>query len=231
MKTVTTRLLATAASGAALALTLGAGAASASVPINGPAGTQAVTQLRNVQIFGGNGVWATGSVGRNLTVTNEGVVSSAFCAGNSPCQEFSATVDDGQIGAMNSGNRGGQPRFNASPGSFFTIPGAFTPNQFGLNAGRTINRRVFGSFTGEIHYAAFYTTSFAGPLGRRVPAHLNGTGPADWPSLEWPPGTTFYSLNPTSVDYAFDTTIGQQEWIATSRNNFGQSPFAGNITG
>lgn len=232
MKTVTTRLLATAASGAALALTLSAGTASASVPVNGPTGMQAVSHLTDVPIGGGNGDWANAvSFGRNLTVTSEGNVDSSFCNGDFPCQEFSATYYDGELGSLNSNTLGGQPRFNRAPGGFVTIPGAFAPNQTGANAGSTIQRTAIGSFSGEVHYASFYTASVAGPLGKRVPTQVSSYPSVQWPALEWPAGTTFYGLFPTFTSYQFRTTVSHQTWVASSVNNNGQSIFAGNITG
>jgi hypothetical protein len=209
------RFITAGVAGAALALGLSA-AASASQQ---RPGTTAVTQVSQRLDSGGNGNWATDTFTRTLKVTGGGVVSSSHCGGNSPCQAWSAQLLDGANGG--------------SQGSFTTIRGAFTPNQGAPFTGDHIRHQTFGSFSGTGGFSVFYTASLASPSALRVPTAVSGNaiGSPVWPTLEWPTGTVFYSLNEDSFAYQYRTTVSHQTWTDSGTNGDGQLPFDGNITG
>lgn len=214
------RIVITAA-GVAMTTGLMAGAANASTraPFPVPNAT-ATTFIFSGDVPGGGGPWATSQVWRTATVTFSAAVAVApwHCAGIGwtprypapPCFAFTATLHD--------------------RGSFRTDRRALTPNRF-PRPGRRIRGQVSGSVVAAASYGTFYATTF--PKGFRVPkSWFNEVGSiATWPARFFPPGTVFgVHARFWSVRYSAYTFCGFQRWTDNSVN-FGQGPFAGNITG
>jgi len=214
------RMIITAA-GVAMATGLMAGAANASTqaPFPVPNAT-AITFIVSNNVPGGGGPWATSQVWRTATVTFTGGVPVApwHCAGIGwtphypvpPCFAFTATLRD--------------------RGSFRTDRRALTPNQF-PRPGRRIRGQVSGSVTAAASYGTFYATTF--PKAALVPRFWFGEvgSISTWPARFFPPGSVFgVHVSVWSVTYSAFTPCGFQRWTDNSFN-FGQGPFAGNITG
>ena len=130
-------------------------------------------------------------------------------------------------------------------GRFVTIPGAFTPNQGGADAGLRIAEVLRGSFTGKASYSF---TASRSPQAALVPHAESGTpssGPRTtslWYEQAFPAGTTFggtgittWAWNYTAVAVTSGRgggfTICSQNWSDAVTNNGGQTPGSGNITG
>ena len=140
-------------------------------------------------------------------------------------------------------------------GTFATIPSAYTPNQFGGDAGlKLLARSVDGQMNGYGDFTKFYATTAAN--GRLVPGHVTGaTDPSStWPELFFPAGTTFATVNEATWGYYYNatvktttttcntsrrhqrrctshTTVSHQKWADTYDNGHGQGVADGNITG
>ena len=140
-------------------------------------------------------------------------------------------------------------------GTFTTIPLAFTPNQFGSDAGLKLPARpVNGQMNGYGDFTTFYTT--AAPDASLVPGHVSGNTVASsaWPSLFFPASATLTGGAETVWGYNYNarvkttvitcsgrrhhrqqctsqTTVQDQQWADTYANNAGQGSADGNITG
>lgn len=213
------------AAAAALAVTT-AGAANAVTP---PKPVTASTLMAGRDDSGGNGNWAKDTFTRVLTITQQpGTVPHTDCSPSAVhCYAFTASLKDG--------------------GWFQTIPGAYTPNQGGSNAGKRIHGIVDGTFHGSGDFATFYATAL--PDAHLVPrVNLADANPSStWPELAFPHGTGFTGLNEDPWGYFYSAGIlvpvlvhghvtyqlEQQQWADTSvpANDDGQGATAGNITG
>ena len=140
-------------------------------------------------------------------------------------------------------------------GTFTTIPLAFTPNQYGSDAGLKLpTRQVNGQMNGYGNFTTFYTT--AAPDASLVPGHVSGNTVASsaWPSLFFPASATLTGGAETVWGYNYNarvkttvitcsgrrhhrqqctsqTTVQDQQWADTYANGGGQSATDGNITG
>lgn len=147
-----------------------ASASQAAPPSSHPHSIAAVTLMVNRDDSGGNGNWAKDDFVRVLTITQQkSTVPPADCSPTATvCYAFTALLKDA--------------------GSFRTIPGAYTPNQGGADAGEHIHGVVQGQMHGSGGFATFYATAL--PSARLVP--LFNTGDANpsylWPSWRSPPG-------------------------------------------
>lgn len=219
-----------AIAGAAIVPALVASAASASPrPVPHSHGLTAVTRMINRDDSGGNGNWAKDDFTRTLAITEvPGTVPLTDCSATATtCYAFTASLND--------------------QGTFRTIPGAYTPNQGGTNAGDTIRGVVSGQMQGSGDFATFYATSL--PNMHLVPRfNVGDTNPSStWPELAFPGGTTFTGLNENPWGYFYSARVlvhhhrgwwwhrryEIQRWADTSvpANDDGQGATAGNITG
>lgn len=173
----------------------------------------ALTAISNRPDSGGNGNWGIDTINRDVIVTNHGVVPNADCSPAAiHCWSYTATLADS--------------------GTFNTIHNAFTPNQFGTNAGKHIASSVFGTISGSGSYTFDASTLANGSL---VPGTTSGSAltTGDWYKLFFSPGTEFSGPglnNNWSWSYTDSSSISQK-WTDAASNNGGQSLFAGNITG
>jgi hypothetical protein len=213
------------AAGLPLLASTTASASQAARPSARPHSITAITAMLNRDDSGGNGNWAKDSFVRVLTVTQqEPTVPPADCSPTATvCYAFTASLKDA--------------------GSFRTIPGAYTPNQGGTDAGEHIRGVVQGDLHGSGDFATFYATAL--PSAGLVP--LFNTGDANpsylWPELAFPAGTVFAGLNEDPWGYFYTakvqtgvrghSVVQTQRWADTSdlANDGGQGPTAGNITG
>ena len=216
-----------ALAGAATLSALAATAASAS-PHPAPHSQRltAVTRMVGRDDSGGNGNWAKDYFERTLTITQEpGTVPLADCSPTATtCYAFTASLSDW--------------------GFFRTIPGAYTPNQGGTDAGAVIKGTVYGNMHGSGDFATFYATAL--PSAHLVP-HVNvgNSNPSYlWPELAFAPGTTITGLNEDPWGYYYSARVlvrhgwwhrryEIQRWADTSvpANDDGQGATAGNISG
>jgi len=188
-----------------------AGASTSLSPWNPAPPGNAVTHVYNddtVPGYGGN--WATDWLTRTASVSAGTPVAPSNCDETTgPCYSYTAGVKD--------------------EGTFRAITGAETPNQ--VVPGRTILSAVKGFVTGSASFA-FYATGVPNP--KLVPAtYDNAPYLTDWPELFFPEGTTFVGVTgiPFSLDYSAWTKCGQQHWLETSSNDYGDLARDGNITG
>jgi hypothetical protein len=229
--------LAALAAGAAVALAGLAGAATAA-PVHGQ--LTATTRIVNRYDSGGAGNWAYDTFTRTLTVTYLGKVTPA------------QIIADPALAAT-------PYEFNASladKGTFKDIPGAFTPNQGGHDAGLILRPgQVTGTMTGWGQFGVFYASAKDAP--GLAPRSLRGTAlnslypSSTWPELAFPAGTTFADLSEATFGYYYQvpavtvTTVRwvhghkithvrvlkAQNWEDTAFDGSGQLRFDGNILG
>jgi hypothetical protein len=214
----TTIYAAAAIAGGVLAAGLGAGAAHAAVlPAHHGGSVTATTVIVNRLDSGGNGNWAYDSFKRVVTWNYLGKVTPAQITADPALAatpyEYDATIAD--------------------TGTFKDIPGAFTPNQGGRDAGDILKpTQVGGPMSGFGDFAEFYTSAkvnsprtFAN-LG--VPRRLSGPvqnalyPSYTWPELAFPAGTTFAGLNefdfgykyvvPATTTYTFKHELVNGKW-------------------
>jgi hypothetical protein len=228
------------AAAAAVAAGLGVGLVSAAsaAPVHGQ--LTATTRIVNRYDSGGNGNWAYDTFTRTLTVTYLGKVTPAQILADPALAltpyEFDATLAD--------------------QGTFKDIPGAFTPNQGGHDAGLILRPgQVTGTMNGYGQFPVFYASAKdARGLAPRVLRGVaeNALYPSStWPELAFPAGTTFADLSETGFGYYYQVpavtvtsvrwvhghrvvthrTIRAQNWADTALNGDGQLRFDGNITG
>lgn len=177
-------------------------------------GETASTQLTARPDSGGNGDWATDSIFRTLNIQLLGRDSNPFHG-----WDYYATVKD--------------------LGTFRTIAGAYTPNQWGFYHNQHIVQVTTGRLAGQAAYQ-FWATSL--PVMNLVPSAEKGA-PAttaettsSWYEQAFPAGTHFGGpgILPT---WAWDYTgpscgpFFTQNWLDAASDNDGQSLAAGNITG
>jgi hypothetical protein len=211
-------------------------AASASAATNHT--TTAVTHITNRYDGGGNGNWAYDSFNRTLTIEYLG--KSADLAYAATPYMYTAQLKD--------------------TGTFRDIPGAFTPNQGGHDAGKVLRpTQVTGAMNGFGDFGVFYSSARVNSphtyANEGVPIRLRGViqnglpqfaSPA-WPELAFPAGTTFSGVNEAWWGYTYQvpatvrtvTIHGvkhvirtkAQNWVDAAWNGDGQLPHDGNITG
>lgn len=165
------------------------------------------TELSQHPDSGGNGNWALDEIQRVFRLRLTGHPSANVYT-------FSASVTD--------------------DGWFQAIPNAFTPNQFGPNAGKHIRGFVFGWLNGHTTYTftANHLPNSRFNLG--IPFSENGAPVGDettslWYEQAFPVGTVFGG-NGINNDWAWAyRTFDGQRWLDAASNNGGQSLTAGNI--
>ena len=168
-KSILTRTAVLAGSAGLLASLGAVGASAASASTHRNQTLTATTKIVNRYDGGGNGYWAYDSFGRVLNLQYLGKVTPAMIAADpalaSTPYMYTATLTD--------------------KGTFKDIPGAFTPNQGGRDAGRTLRpTQVKGTMSGYGDFAVFYASQkAAGYRGDAytVPPALRG--PAQEPAL------------------------------------------------
>src|ERR1019366_9179442 len=106
-------------------------------------------------------------------------------------------------------------------GTFTTIPGAYTPNQFGSDAGLTLPARpVNGQMNGYGDFTTFYAT--ATPDARRVPGAVSGNANSSslWPELFFPAGTTTLTgANEATWGYNYDARVRTTTIVCSGRRH------------
>ena len=209
------RPLAAALAASALAVAL-AGAtpalASAKPAVAHHPKVSADTLMTNRPDSGGNGDWANDEFTRKVTIDQQTPTAASNC-GLTATQCF--LIEGAKL--------------TDTDGTFTTISNAFTPNQFGTDAGLHITNVVSGKMSGNGEFPAFYATEL--PDAHKVPATNDGDAnpSTTWPELAFPAGTQFTGLSEDTFSYSYHH--GTQHWLDADTNNGGQSATAGNITG
>lgn len=147
---------------------------------------------------GGNGNWALDNFWRSASVSVPVTTPLADCgAGATACYSYTATITD--------------------RGAFATIPGAFTPNQGGLNAGRHIDGVVRGSMSGYGDFGTFYADAKPSTaLNAGVPFLIVGSPASSlFPERLFPAGTTFEGLNEAVWSYGYTAHV--THWVPVLR--------------
>ena len=231
-KSILTRGVVLAGSAGLLASLGAVGASAASASTHRNQTLTATTKIVNRYDGGGSGYWAYDSFGRVLNLQYLGKVTQAMIVANpalaSTPYMYTATLTD--------------------KGTFKDIPGAFTPNQGGRNAGKTLRpTQVEGTMSGYGDFAVFYASQkAAGYRGDAytVPPALRGSArnlhypSSTWPELAFANGTTFAGVSETGYSYTYTvikTVHGKhvrvQTWVDSAWNGDGQLRGDGNITG
>jgi hypothetical protein len=188
----------------------------------------ATTQLHNRPDGGGNGTWAYDTFSRTLQLHYLG--KSADPSHAAAPYMYWAQIND--------------------KGTFKDMPGAFTPDQGGADAGKVLRpTQVTGPMSGEGQWGLFYSSARAHSalVPVSIPASLNGNAAYAspvWPELAFAPGTVFVGLSESFYNYNYQAvpkvvtigghkvTVYSQHWEDSSFNGDGQLPRGdGNITG
>ena len=172
----------------------------------------AETLMTNRPDSGGNGDWANDQFTRKITIDQQTSTAATNC---SPTATQCFLIAGAKL--------------TDTDGTFTTISGAFTPNQFGTDAGLHITHVVSGKMSGNGEFPAFYATEL--PNAHKVPGTNDGDAnpSSTWPELAFPAGTQFTGLSETTFSYSYHH--GAQHWLDADTNGGGQSAAAGNITG
>jgi hypothetical protein len=188
------------------ALAFGTGAAHAA-PV--PTTVTATTHISNRPDSGNDGTWAYDHLARTLTVTKAAIQPS------STVTAYTATVTD--------------------TGSFSTVGGAGTPNQF-VPGTKILHNGVKGDISGGISYTV--TAPAADTLTGTVPATENDnfsttgagfTSTADWPELAFASKTGVTVTEGSSWSWKYSTAC--ESWTDSAANGDGNTASDGNITG
>jgi hypothetical protein len=199
------RLAAVIAASAIAAGAAGATATMASAATVSHHGNVITTTTRMVSRYdsGGNGNWAydgtrTGPMVRTMTLDYLGKVTPAQVLAD-PALAATPYMYDAQL---------------ADHATLVTIPGAFTPNQGGRDAGLTLRPiQETGTMTGFGDFGLFYSSVRANSphtyLNSGVPSNLRGPAQnslypsATWPELAFPAGATFSGVNESWWGYFY----------------------------
>jgi hypothetical protein len=175
---------------AAIGIIASAGAASASTAGLQMGDAHSVTHVSADPDSGGNGNWAMDNFWRSASLSVPQTAPLTDCAPlSTACYAYTASLSDS--------------------GSFTTIPGAFTPDQGGADAGKVISGTHTGSMHGYGDFSTFYANSLPSHAPNAgVPYSITGSpDSSQFPARMFPAGTTVTGLNEATWSYSYELAI------------------------